>query len=118
MHNLSEKIEIVYFALLTGTVDTGLSRLLIVPTVQMTVLLEYFDNYCVFIRVQAVVKQSSVYKSMGFTYPDYFTYLNIFVIELAHRCSDNGEITVLTYKNLRAKSNTSTLLSLKVKVKY
>ena len=34
-------------------------------------------------------------KSMGFTYPDYFTYLNVFVIQLVQRCSDNGETTVL-----------------------
>jgi len=71
--------------------DTRLSRLSIIQTVQMTVLLKYFDTVC-FIRV---VEQSSIYKSMGFTYPDYFTYPNIFVIELAHWCSDNGEPTVL-----------------------
>ena len=27
---------------------------------------------------------------MGFTYPDKFTYLNTFVIQVAQRCSDNG----------------------------
>ena len=32
---------------------------------------------------------------MGFTYPDKFTYLNTFVIQVAQRCSDNGGPTVL-----------------------
>ena len=31
---------------------------------------------------------------MGFTYPDKFTYLNTFVIQVAQRCSDNGGPTV------------------------
>ena len=34
---------------------------------------------------------------MGFTYPNKFTHLNIFVMELAQRCSDNGGSTVLIY---------------------
>ena len=32
---------------------------------------------------------------MRFTYPDKFTYLNIFVMKLAQKCSDNGGPTVL-----------------------
>jgi len=31
---------------------------------------------------------------MGFTYPDKFTNLNTFVIQVAQRCSDNGGPTV------------------------
>ena len=31
---------------------------------------------------------------MGFTYPDKFTYLNTFVMQVAQRCSDNGGPTV------------------------
>ena len=31
---------------------------------------------------------------MGFIYPNKFTYLNIFMIELAHRCSDDGSAIV------------------------
>ena len=42
-----------------------------------------------------VVNRSSVYKSMGFIYPNKFTYLNTFVIQLAQRCSDNGGPTVI-----------------------
>ena len=34
---------------------------------------------------------------MGFIYPNKFTYLDTFKIELAHRCLDNGGITVLEY---------------------
>jgi len=47
-----------------------------------------------FITFIRVVEQSSFYKLTGFTYQDYFTYLNAFVIELAYGCSDNGEPTV------------------------
>ena len=32
---------------------------------------------------------------MGFIYPNKFTYLSTFVIQLAQRCSDNGGPTVL-----------------------
>ena len=31
---------------------------------------------------------------MGLTYPNKFTYVNTFVIELSHRCLDNGGPTV------------------------
>ena len=31
---------------------------------------------------------------MGFTYPDKFTYLNTFMMEMAQRCSDNGGPTI------------------------
>ena len=31
---------------------------------------------------------------MGFTYPDKFTYLNTFMMELAQMCLDNGGPTV------------------------
>ena len=31
---------------------------------------------------------------MGFTYPDKFTCLNTFVMEVAQTCSDNGGLTV------------------------
>jgi len=37
---------------------------------------------------------SSVYKSMGFVHLNKFTYLNTFVIQLVHKCSDNGGPTV------------------------
>jgi len=33
---------------------------------------------------------SSVYKSMDFIHLNKFTYLNTFVIQLVHKCSDNG----------------------------
>ena len=32
---------------------------------------------------------------MGFTYPDKFTYLNTFVIQVAQSCLDNGGPAVL-----------------------
>ena len=48
----------------------------------VTVLLEYFGISMHSIRVNdcsiRVVEQSSVYKSMGFSYLDNFTYLNTF----------------------------------------
>ena len=71
------------------------SRTSIIRTVTMTVLLEYFVTGVCSIRV---VQQSSVYKSMGFIYPNKFTYLNTFVIQLTHRCSDNGGPTVSSTK--------------------
>ena len=37
---------------------------------------------------------------MGFTYPDKFTYLNTFVIQVAQRCLDNGGPTVLSILKL------------------
>ena len=37
---------------------------------------------------------------MGFTYPDKFTYLNTFVMQVAQRCSDNRGPTVLVSRNL------------------
>ena len=37
---------------------------------------------------------------MGFTYPDKFSYLNTFMIELAQRCSNNGGPTVIEYGNI------------------
>ena len=36
-----------------------------------------------------------------FIYPDKFTYLNTFVMEVAQRCSDNGGPTVLSRKDIR-----------------
>ena len=68
-----------------------LSEPSIVRTVAVTVLLGYFVAGVCTIRV---VQQSSVYKSMGFIYPNKFTYLNTFVIQLAHKCSENGGPTV------------------------
>ena len=53
----------------------------------MYVLLEYFVTGVCSIRV---FQQSSVYKCMGFSYPNKFTFLNTFVIQLTQRCSDNG----------------------------
>jgi len=50
------------------------------------VLLEYLLRGVFSITV---VQQSSVYKSIG------FIYLNIFVIQLAQRCSDNGDPTAV-----------------------
>jgi len=41
-----------------------------------------------------VVEQSFVYKSMGLIYLNKFTYLNTFMIKMAHKCSDNGGPTV------------------------
>ena len=63
----------------------------IIRTVTVTVLLEYFVTGVCSIRV---VQQSSIYKLMGFIYPNKFTYLNTFVLQLAHRRSDNGGPTV------------------------
>ena len=37
-----------------------------------------------------------VYKSMGFTYPDKFTYPNTSVIQMAQMYSDNGGPTLYT----------------------
>ena len=54
----------------------------IIRTPNVTVLLEYFAISVHSIRVNdcsiRVVQRSSVYKSMGFSYPNKFTYLNTF----------------------------------------
>ena len=46
---------------------------------------------------------------MGFSYPDKFTYLNTFMMELAQRCLDDGGSTVLVY-TLLLWLQTSTVL--------
>ena len=57
--------------------DTSIIRLS-----KVTVLLEHFSIGVCSIRVDdcfiRVLGQSPVYKSMGFSYPNKFTYLNIF----------------------------------------
>ena len=54
----------------------------IIRTPNVTVLLEYFVISVHSIRVNdcsiRVVERRSVYKSMGFSYPNKFTYLNTF----------------------------------------
>ena len=73
--------------LIIGTVDPclsepQLSKHLNYPNTNVTVLLDYFVISVHSIRVNdcsiRVVEQSSVYKSMGFSYPNNFTYLNTF----------------------------------------
>ena len=67
---------------------------------ELTALLEYFDSKYMFYQCVFSIRvfdHNFDYKSMGFTYmyPDEFTYLNTFVIQVAQRCSDNGGPTVL-----------------------
>ena len=70
------------------------SRTLITWTVQLTVLSEYFDFKCLFYQSSVcsirAFDHNFVYKWVGFTYPEKFTCLNTFVIEVAQTCSDNG----------------------------
>ena len=66
-----------------------LSEPLIIQIVAMTILLIYFVNrYIIGVCSVRVVQGVSVYKSMGFIYP------NLSVIQLAQRCSDNRGPTV------------------------
>ena len=71
--------------------DPNLSEPLNIWIVAMTVLLKYFVTSVCSIRV---VEWRSENKSMGFIYPNKFTYLNTFVIQLAHRYLDNQGPTV------------------------
>jgi len=71
--------------------ESRLSNTLIIRTVVMTVLLEYFAKSVCCIRV---VQRSSVYKSMGFIYPNKFTYLNTFLKSLVQRSLVNRGCTV------------------------
>ena len=75
-----------------------LSKSLIIQTVMLTVLLGYFVDRCMFYKsilsqVYVLLEQFNVVlnKSMGFIYPNKFTYLMIStsVIQLAQKCSDN-----------------------------
>ena len=47
-----------------------------------------------------VVGHNFVYKWIGFTYPDKFTNLNVFVVHVGQRCSDRWGRTVPTYNIL------------------
>ena len=62
--------------------NLGYPNTSIIRTPNATVLLEYFVTSVHSIGVNdcsiRVVERSSVYKSMGFSYPDNFIYLNTF----------------------------------------
>ena len=76
---------------LLATVWPQLSKPLIIWTVVVTVLLKYFTKWSTFHCVTGVC---SIRIVQCFIYRNEFTYLKTFVVQLALRCSDNGEPTV------------------------